>query len=117
MPTLLGYARKPKLSSAVATFLFFLKCVHYTEADFKGLYEQFTTDFCACYLWKMVLTAGLGTMFDMWDWKGIQEKAGVNSMKAYISNDETSHRILNGCYTSTYQLYIYANTLLGEYSQ
>jgi hypothetical protein len=37
-------------------------------------------------------------------------------MKAYVSNDETSHWILNGCYAGIYQLYIYANdTLLGEW--
>jgi hypothetical protein len=35
------------------------------------------------------------------DQKGIQGEAGeVNSTKAYVTNDVTSRRIPNGCYTS-----------------
>jgi hypothetical protein len=39
---------------------------------------------CACYSWKMALNVGLTVSFDnMWDWKGIGEKAGeVNNTKA-----------------------------------
>lgn len=39
---------------------------------------------------------------DMWALKGVWEKAGeVTGMKVYVTNDETSYRILSGCFTST----------------
>jgi hypothetical protein len=41
----------------------------------------------------MALNVSLGTSFDnTQEWKGIWGKLGeANSMKAYITNDETSH--------------------------
>jgi hypothetical protein len=62
---------------------------------------------CVCYSWEMALNVGLDASLDnMQDWKGIREKAGeVNSTKAYITNDEISRCILNGCCTSN-QLHI-----------
>jgi hypothetical protein len=46
----------------------------------------------AGYLWEMAVNIGLDMSFDnMWDWKGIREKATeVNSTEAYITNDRTS---------------------------
>jgi hypothetical protein len=40
----------------------------------------------------MAITVRVYTSFnDMWNWKGIREKAGkVNSAKVYITNDENS---------------------------
>jgi hypothetical protein len=57
---------------------------------------------CACYWWQMALEFGLGVSFDnIYKWKGIREKSGeVNSTKAYITSDETSCRILAGCYAN-----------------
>jgi hypothetical protein len=51
-----------------------------------------------------VINVGLDVSFDnMQHWKGIRERAEkVNSTKAYITNDETSRRIINGCYSSIY---------------
>jgi hypothetical protein len=52
------------------------------------------------YSWEMELN--LDASFDnTWEWKGIREKAGeVNSTEVYITNDETSRWIVNGCYAS-----------------
>jgi hypothetical protein len=43
---------------------------------------------CVRYSWEMALNMSLD---NMWDWKGLWETAGeVNSMEAYITNDNTS---------------------------
>jgi hypothetical protein len=40
----------------------------------------------------------------MYEWKQIEETAGeVNNTKAYVTNYETSHSVLNGCYACPIQ--------------
>jgi hypothetical protein len=53
---------------------------------------QLATTF-AYYSWEMRLNSGFEVSFDSkQDYKGLWKIAGeVNSMKAYIMNDETSH--------------------------
>jgi hypothetical protein len=53
---------------------------------------------CLCYSWEMALNISLRESFiNMLDWKGIQKKEGeVNSINAYMTNDEVCPWILNG---------------------
>jgi hypothetical protein len=58
----------------------------------------------ACSSWEISLKVRLDVSFDnMQYWNGINEKAReVNSMEAYMRNDETSCRIFNGSYIYLY---------------
>jgi hypothetical protein len=52
---------------------------------------------CACYSWELVLYISLITSFNnIQDWIGIWEKPGnINTVKAYVTNDEISYWIFN----------------------
>jgi hypothetical protein len=63
----------------------------------------------------MELNVDLEASFDnVYDWKGIRQKAReVTSTKPYITNDETSWYILNGCYTNMYAcVYVFMNVCM-----
>jgi hypothetical protein len=70
--------------------------------------RQFMINICTCYSCEIALKISLNTSFDnMWDCKGLWKKIReVNDTKAYITNDETFHLILNGCYTN-FSRYMY----------
>jgi hypothetical protein len=90
-------------------------CVYYVSIDNISmwiymkcsiLYKRDTLRLiiCACYSLGKALNVGLDVSFDnTQDWKGIWEISGdINSTKTYITNDETSRRIFNGCYIRIY---------------